>query len=425
MGDLRRTRLKGWYEYSRQTCPICNHTGGCMVNEKGDTVVCIREESDTVFSSKFQSWVHKLDGNQKVTVDVNHSSYKTRSKLEPYILDHLFRRLHEAAPLNEEHTQYMKDERKMSEKEIAIRGYGSFPDKPWNVADYVLEHFPQIEKVKYGVPGFYKTKYGWNIAGRKGIMIPYRNEFNEIVGYQIRVDHPMNDVSINKDHFPTLQARVKEQPDLVQVLHDGEILFEKHLELGKPLEVEAYGFTGQITLVKGQRYFWLSSANKQEGTGAGDPTPVHVAIPTDELARWEKQKIVDKDKSEYTTLRQAEVVWITEGALKADIAVEHISKAYTAEQLKELGTTMLAVPGVNSWRIVMPVLKAMGTKTVNIAFDMDSMRNPQVALQLKEMIKELKENQLHANMVMWNIADGKGIDDVFSDLKFPQIKKLF
>nr|WP_285842939.1 DUF3854 domain-containing protein [Rummeliibacillus stabekisii] len=86
---------------------------------------------------------------------------------------------------------------------------------------------------------------------------------------------------------------------------------------------------------------------------------------------------------------------------------------------------MLAAPGVNSWRMVIPVLEAMEVKTVNIAFDMDSMRNEQVALQLKEMLKELKQMKLHVNMVMWNIADGKGIDDVFCNLKFPQIKKMF
>ncbi|GEL05535.1 DUF3854 domain-containing protein [Rummeliibacillus stabekisii] len=395
------------------------------MNHKGDTVVCIRIESEKVFSTKFQSWLHRLDKSQTISISNSESKVKMRTKLEPYMLDYFFRRLHDAAPLNEAHHKYMQDERKMSTEEIAVRGYCSFPEKPWNVAKFVLEKLPQLEKGKFGIPGFYKNKYGWNIAGSNGIMIPYRNEFNEVVGYQIRVDDPLNDVSINKDNYPTLQARVKKQPNLVQILDDGEILFEKKLTFAEPFIVEREGFTGEVKLVKGQRYFWLSSTHKNEGTGAGNPIPIHIAIPSKELNEWETQKLLDKNKTEYSTLRKAASVWVTEGALKADIAVEHLSKAYSEETLKELGTTMLATPGVNSWRMVIPVLEAMEVKMVNIAFDMDSMRNEQVALQLKEMLKELKKMKIHVNMVMWNIADGKGIDDVFCNLKFPQIKKMF
>ncbi|MGF9975514.1 DUF3854 domain-containing protein [Viridibacillus arvi] len=428
MGDLRATKLKGWYEYIRQTCPICNKTGGCMINEAGDTVVCIREESNIVFSNSFQSWVHKLNEKQNLSVkNSNNFSNKTREKLDSYMLNHFFRRLQEAAPLSDEHTQHMVSERKMSLEEIKVRAYGSFPKNPIKAASYVFDNFHQLEKIPYGVPGFYKGKgnQGWSIAGSNGILIPYRNEYNEVVGYQIRVDNPLNDVSINKERFPGLQARVKQQPNLVQILSDGEVLLERKVELGEVINVEHDGFKGEVKLVKGQRYFWLSSSNKNEGTGAGGPTPIHVAVPTKELKKWEQQVEDNKNSSEYTTLRKCKSVWISEGALKADIAIEHISKVYSEEQLKVLGDTMLAVPGVNSWRMVMPLLEKMEVEKVNIAFDMDSMYNEKVAFQLREMIKELKADNIHASLVMWNSDDGKGIDDLFSQLKYPNIKELF
>lgn len=60
VANLRRTKLKNWYEYYRETCPICNKTGGCMINGKGDTVVCIRTESEVQFSLEFPSRIHRL-----------------------------------------------------------------------------------------------------------------------------------------------------------------------------------------------------------------------------------------------------------------------------------------------------------------------------------------------------------------------------
>lgn len=427
MRDLRKTKIKGWYEYVRQTCPICFKTGGCMINEKGDTVVCTRTPSDIVFSTNFQSWIHRLNDKQKVDIKKSNSSIKLRDKLEPYMLNYFFRELQKVSPLNGDHQLYMMNERKMSLNEISIRGYISFPEKPWEVAKKVLEHLPQIDKIKYGIPGFYKNQYGWTISGSKGIMIPYRNEYNDILGYQIRIDHPKNDVSINRDHFPSLQAKVKEQPDFVQIFNsdDGELLKEVQLEIDQTISIEQDNFYGTVTLEKGIRYFWLSSSSKNEGTGVGDPTPIHIAVPTKKLKDWDIKKEQEKNSSEYTTLLKTEAAWITEGALKADIAIEHICKAYSEDELEMLGKVMIGIPGVNNWRIAMSTIKNMGIKRANLAFDMDAMRNDKVAYQLKEFIKELKKEKIHVALVLWNISDGKGIDDLFSNHKKCTIKQLF
>ena len=251
-------------------------------------------------------------------------------------------------------------------------------------------------------------------------MIPYRNEYNEIVGFQIRVDQPLNDVEIDRGTIEDLKARVK-QPNIVQAFVNGEVVFEKSMELGQVEQVtyvspspDAQPLTGTVKLVKGKRYFWFSSGNRQNGTGAGDPSPVHVAVPTSQLKTWENGELL-----------KCESVWFTEGALKADISAEHIAKVYTSEELQEIGTTVLAVPGVNTWRTVMPVLENMGVKHVNIAIDMDVMTNPYVEYYLKELAIELKNKGYTANLVIWNGQDGKGIDDVLINRRLPQFRKLF
>ena len=117
-------------------------------------------------------------------------------------------------------------------------------------------------------------------------------------------------------------------------------------------------------------------------------------------------------------------VWITEGGLKADISADHLENVYTKAQLETLGDTFLAIPGVNTWQIVLPALEEMGVETVNIAFDMDAMSNPDVEKHLKAFIQALKEKGYNVNFVVWNIKDGKGIDDMFLKRKYPQIRPL-
>ena len=416
---LRRTKLKGWFEYYREICPVCGKSGGCMINEKGDTVVCIRTESPIVFSQNFQSWIHRLEEKQTHDLEGMQQSIKTNKKVSSNLLDFVYRALLDCTTLQSVHHRHLTNEkRKMKDDEISIRGYRSFPDKPWESVKGITK---QIGYQRFpGIPGFFENQYGWTLAGFEGIMIPYRNEYNEIVGFQIRVDNPLNDVEINRGTIEGLKARVK-QPNVVQAFIDGEIIFEKSMELGQIEDVtlvsqssDTPSLHGTVKLVKGQRYFWFSSGNKQNGTGAGDPSPVHVAVPTSQLKSWENGELL-----------KCESVWLTEGALKADISAEHIANVYKPEELQETGTTVLAVPGVNTWRTVMPVLENMGVKHVNIAFDMDVMTNPHVEYYLKELAIELKNKEYSANLVIWNEQDGKGIDDVLINRRLPQFRKLF
>lgn len=384
-----------------------------MVNAKGDTVVCIRVESNVQFSKHFPSWIHRLKEVRKTkpSDETTGEFIEGNPKEEPENLHTVFKGLLDATRLTNAHYDHLIN-REMSDEEIFIREYRSFPEQPWNTAKDVAE-ITEIQDFT-GIPGFFQNNYGWSISGREGILIPYRNEYNQIVGFQTRIDKPKNDVEVTPGSINGLQARVKEQPNLVQILVDGEIIEEVNLELEKMHSVYRDG-VGFVKLVKGKRYFWLSSANKKNGTGAGDPMPVHVAVPTNELEEWETG-----------TLRKASSVWITEGALKADIAVEHIEKVYDPEELSEIGTTFLAVAGVNTWRAAMPILKEMEVCRVNIAFDMDALQNAQVAFYLQQLIKELKNEKYSVNLALWNAEeDGKGIDDALTKRRYPKLKKMF
>lgn len=413
ISNFRRTRLSGWFEYYRETCPVCHKRGGCMINEKGDTVVCIRIESNILFSKGFQSWIHRLEEKQNVQVANIAGSIKNHKKSPSTILNLVYNTMLKNKVLEKSHlTHLTSKQRGMSKEEVDIREYRSFSDKPRETVKNITTETGYMQFP--GVPGFYKTNNGWTISGIKGILIPYRDHFNQIVGFQIRVDKPRNDVEVNTGTLSGLKARVKNQPNTVQVLNDGEIVMEKEFEMGKTEEITSVEGTGSVKLVKGQRYFWLSSANKDEGCGAGDPLPIHIAVPTTQLSEWESG-ILHKTKS----------VWLTEGALKADIAANHIVKVYNTSKLQELGSTIIAIPGVNTWRSVFPTLEEMGVETVTIALDMDAISNKQVEQQLKMLITELKSKGYHANIAMWNKNDGNGIDDVLVNKRFPKIKKLF
>jgi hypothetical protein len=414
---MRKTRLKGWYEYYRTPCLICGSTGGCMLHENGDVVVCIRVESDRVFSknSALPSYLHYLKG-QKQKIDKSKvEEYKGNPKKEPAVLDEVYRTFLDCLELEDGHYEHLiSDERRLSDKQIMIRQYRSFPERPWDTVRMIQEEHGNDNFT--GIPGFFlKDNRYWTIAGTKGILIPFRNHFNQIVGFQYRIDNPPNVVEI-KENRPGLRARIKEQPNLVQVTFDGEIILEQHLELGKKWTTINHDkdIKGWVRVVKGNRYYWLSSANKPEGTASGDPAPIHIAVPSSQLNQWESGK-----------LHKARSVWLSEGPLKCDIAADCIEKLYDPLELEDIGTTFLALPGVGAWRLAIPVMKEMGVEQVNLCFDADAISNPQVKMHLMECAKELKSEGFRANLVLWKEEDGKGIDDLLLQSKIPHIKKMF
>ncbi|MEK3822317.1 DUF3854 domain-containing protein [Cytobacillus sp. FSL W8-0315] len=390
-----------------------------MAHVDGSAVACIRTESDTYFSknSALPSYLHLLKGDnkRKINKEEIEEIHVGHPKQKDKVLNTVYSALIECLELDDVHYKHLTSpSRQLADKQVMLRQYRSFPDKPWEVARLLKEGL-EIKHFK-GIPGFYlqEEKY-WTIAGSKGILIPFRNHYNEIVGFQYRIDNPQNVVEV-KVNRPGLKARIIEQPDLVQVSFDGEIILEEEIKSKKTWTtiVHENEVKGWVRVVKGNRYFWLSSAKKPEGTGSGNPAPIHVAVPTSKLKEWK----------EGVSLK-ARTVWLSEGPLKCDIASDCIGKLYDPLEIDDIGDIFLALPGAGAWRLALPVLKEMGVEQVNICFDADAVSNVYVKKHLMECAKGLKEEGYRANLVLWNEDEAKGIDDLFIKNRLPHIKKLF
>lgn len=150
--------------------------------------------------------------------------------------------------------------------------------------------------------------------------------------------------------------------------------------------------TGRIVALKiradnpgdGPRYTWLSST-RHGGPGPGNR--VHCPL----------------------FKCEAGLVRVTEGELKADIAT-----ALT-------GILTLATPGVSCWRLVLPVLKDCGAKTVRLAFDADARGNRSVARALERTAEALAGEGYSVELETWDPAAGKGIDDLLAAGGEPQV----
>lgn len=133
----------------------------------------------------------------------------------------------------------------------------------------------------------------------------------------------------------------------------------------------------------GPKYVYLSSAKKG---GPGPGAQVHVPC---------------------GTIIPAEVVRLTEGELKADVAFS-LTKVPT-----------LSIPGVGNWRGALDVLNDLGAKQVLLAFDADAKTNKNVARSLLECARALVEAGFRVGMEVWEQSDGKGIDDLVVAGKLP------
>jgi hypothetical protein len=125
------------------------------------------------------------------------------------------------------------------------------------------------------------------------------------------------------------------------------------------------------------KYLWVSSA-KDGGPGPG--APVHVPL---------------------GVVGPAEVVRVTEGALKADVA--HALS----------GVPTVGLPGVSTWRPALPVLRQLDAKTVRLALDADARDKPAVARALEALAEGLAAAGLAVELERWP-GEHKGIDDALA-----------
>lgn len=162
---------------------------------------------------------------------------------------------------------------------------------------------------------------------------------------------------------------------------------EKWWLYGKPgLLIPVRGVQGRIAGMQvrvdvgASRYVWLSTPdNEWRYGGASSGTPCHVA------GREHARRGCD--------------IYITEGPLKADITAHF------------LGTTVLGVAGVTSWRKAVPIVRALQPDRVFLAFDQDTDESTRSAVrrQVGMLAAVLGRVGVPVQTVSW--AAGKGIDD--------------
>ncbi|PGL74975.1 hypothetical protein CN931_28430 [Bacillus sp. AFS054943] len=413
-----------WYEFYTVQCPICGKTGNCMIHRSQTKIACTRVESKWQYArnSANPSYIHFIkEGKEYVLPKAQ--SVNTHTKKNGEKLDQVYQEMIKLLPLQKPHSEHLVNDRFMSEETIRIRQYRSFVKQQITLNDnqystiwaQVFNNTILKEEDWKGVPGFFKQKTNNSDlvlqSGFPGIMIPYRNQYNQIVGWQIRVDNVLNNLTI-KNELDGFAAKL-EQPNHVKCTLNDKLIFDAEIPVGEEVTVNVEGQVVVLKVKQGQKYLWLSSANKPEGTGAGNPSPIHVAVPTTKLKEWKPGELM-----------KSNVVTVTEGALKADIAAEYLLKVFDKEEMVDIGDVVLAIPGVGAWKPLLPILQEMEVKKVNVAFDADSLLNEKVKAQLINFCTILKNNGYEVNLVVWNPKDGKGIDDCLSQMRAPIFKRV-
>jgi hypothetical protein len=134
-----------------------------------------------------------------------------------------------------------------------------------------------------------------------------------------------------------------------------------------------------------QKYKWLSSNPEHYKGGISSGTPFHF--------------------SRHDLLGSSSSVWLTEGALKADIAAKFI------------GEPFIAAPGVSMWSGFAEKFKQTFphiTRTI-VAFDRDWSTNVHVRRALDRLLGELRAAHFKVVVRTWP-APHKGIDDYLLSL---------
>ncbi len=136
------------------------------------------------------------------------------------------------------------------------------------------------------------------------------------------------------------------------------------------------------------KYLWLSSSDKEKGCSSG--SPLHFVNPD--------------------FVRANKTIFITEGALKADIINEKYEAGIVA---------MAGVTAVNHQKLVNTIFEEFpDLERVVIAFDMDWKENEAVRKALLSLLNVLKERYISVLVANWDKSLGKGLDDLVNTQEF-------
>lgn len=413
---LRRTKHDGWYEVM-SACPICGQKGWCRINRDQTVVYCMRVPTDDYFDSVIgRQFRHYLDPNAipktKIEIELN----KAVDKKPDHHLSRVYRALINEISLSSDHFEHLLQDRRFEEKAIRLREYRSMPSQErYKVAKSVINRLSDPSDL-LGVPGFFCTegRYGpyWTMSGGAGLMLPFRSITNEITGWQIRVDNAPLELSmkgaIKGEILEEIErdANGKRRARCQLRIQDKTMIVELTEKDKKTCQSKSGQFVFSVELKQGQRYWWWSSGSKDNGASIGGPLPVHLALPHPCLKYWSVGQSAD-------TIMDCSEVWITEGPIKADKAADSLVKP------------VFGIPGAGAFSLLLEPLKKLGCKHIVFAYDADVVSTPEVQMALEQCVEFFaKETDMALSIAMWDISQGKGIDDLLDKNLIPRVTPL-
>ena len=375
----RWTRKFNWAE-NLVNCPACGEdpaSGGVLDYWAYESGI---DEPDKAKRHKLASRsIQEYYGNTSTNVvrkrkeeaEKEMSKYEQEANIAPISVRHrTYSKLLEYLILSDQHRQDLLN-RGLSTEDIIRCGYRSLPNtsRERMCAEMIRDGYT-LE----GVPGFWKKNGKWvfGYIYLKGIMIPQRDSFGRIHGFQIRTDDQPA-VCKNCKNFIKGRCQCEESTCFNKYVTKNDTCKEFKQDLGK--------------------YIALSSAKKPSGTSSG--SFIHFAI--HDYSR----------KVDYAN----EQVLLTEGPLKADIA----------NSLSNYDSPILAIPGVSSisyLEIALKELQKRGLNKIWVALDMDYEVNPNVNNSLVKLDELLDKIGLDHEQYRWDLDENKnwrgefkGLDD--------------
>lgn len=324
----------------------------------------------------------------------------------------------------------------------------------------------QAKNLWYGVPGFFlhsvefadgKSKKVPYFASSNGMLVPYYNTNNQLVGFQVRkdftplsnpkaFDEDLRDFDEAKDGFKIEVQFPAKYPDGKKVTNGRyyQVVITKNgnakvikkgtvYKLNKWIyashELRNIGinkrFRFKVTGKEGNKYNWASSGSINYAGDSKESAAiygVHVRRIT-EVAYQPKIAVLPPNSKELVEYRNSpKNIWVTEGGLKALLAVRKLEKHFTNEELDKYGHDILGIPGVNTItgnkdnnginEDFQSILTKLNVRNITLAFDMDMFENDNVMKSTLEAAKLLSENGYGIRIALWNRRTGKGIDDI-------------
>lgn len=404
-------------------CPICQKPDWCFLASDFKKAYCCRQ-LDEDKPSVAGATEYVIDGSNVKDIEIVEIPQLEQAPAN--VLHKVYSLVIELFGLDNEHLTHLMMQRGFSLDQTYLRGYASFTEETLRkqiktketvgdktvgktVWEDLFEQNGLSRDAWKGVAGFwYDTKNQTPIfmPTHRGIFIPNRNEFGQIIGGQIRVDEASMKYSAEVNDIWKDKARV-----VVKNVGSGQYHYTIYMYPDYDVYSEGTTPKKQLTFPNGlsfkiktsAKYVWLSTSSKEYGCGAKNVP--HYAFPDLVLA----QARFDENGNGLVNLVElCQSVIVTEGLLKGDIIATQIPNT----RLEKLGSTLvISMAGVNSWKQVAYHLKKTTFARVFLAFDSDFKDNDAVYNYLKQIIEYIHRQDKNKQVSVFTWEVGKGLDD--------------